>query len=95
MTRKSKKIDGVTIEYIIREDGKRRVAAIIDPERYGGVRISKYGFSQLAEADEPYPEGIIVFGLYKDDRFRVSEVLAEYPEYKGILEKLKIFSFST
>lgn len=82
---------GIVIGYIVTENGDKRIEKIIDLNRDGQVRITQRGLCFLEEDDVngPMPEGLIIFGLCKYDRFTASEVLNEYPEYKKEISELK------
>ena len=82
---------GVVVGYIETEFGDKRIEKIIDKERDGQVRVTKNGLSFLEEdeVNGPMPEGLILFGLCKYDRFTASEVINEYPEYSDEIKELK------
>ena len=87
---KNANIDGILISYIEREDDEILIHSIIDPERDGAIRVSDKGLEIMEEDDEtgPLPDGLIVFGTHKWDRFYPDVVAKEYPEYSKHMEKL-------
>jgi hypothetical protein len=92
-------IDGIEISWCkqFKEDDLGRtitgikIHSIIDPERNSpAIRISDNGFEYIEPEipEYPEPEGLIVFGNHKHDRFTTNEVIEQYPEYKKALNKL-------
>lgn len=97
---KTEIIDGVTISWckqyvsdeLDRQISRIRIHSIIDPERGSpACRISEDGFEYIEPEvlAYPEPEGLIVFGHHKHDRFTVEEVIEQYPEYSTTLNKLE------
>lgn len=93
-------IDGVTIswckQYVEDELGREQINivihSIIDPERNSpACRISNNGFEYIEPEIPEYPEpdGLIVFGHNKYDRFIITQVVEQYPEYETILTTLE------
>jgi hypothetical protein len=83
-------------QFVVDELGRQkeqiRIHSIIDPERGSpACRISCEGFEYIeTEIPEyPEPEGLIVFGNHRYDRFTVDEVVEQYPEYSNVLSELK------
>jgi hypothetical protein len=69
-----------------------RIHSIIDPERNSpACRVSGNGFEYIEPEIPEYPEpdGLIVFGHNKYDRFTITEVVEQYPEYATTLTELK------
>lgn len=84
-------VDGIEISFIDREDDEILIHSIIDPERDGAIRVTKSGVAIMEDDDEngPLPNGLIVFGSYKWDRFYMEEVVEEYPEYTDAMEAVR------